>query len=353
MSLKNKIIIINFIFIIIACIVTCVCATFVNDTGNLINFKFLKVIFIYTLFIILELIIVYFVISYYFNKNIQNPIKELSEYANAIKEKDFEGTYIYYDNNEFRRLSTLLNEIEKNMMIEISKSNIIQESSVKLISDISHDLKTPITTIKGYTEGLIDGIANTKEMQKKYLNNILVKVSDLEILTDNLLIYSKLDLKRIDFNFEEVNIYSFITNIINEIELELSENNAKINIINNANNFNVNIDKHKFKRVVLNILSNSQKYRKSEMVNIEVSFENVMNSIVICFKDNGVGISKEDLPYIFSAFYKVDKARTNLKSSGLGLSISQMIIDGMGGKIWTKSKQNEGTEMFISLDITK
>jgi len=355
LGFKNKIIAINFITIIVTCVLTLAAFLFFSDYSLDVTYfsPFLKMFIVCFILIIAELIASYFIISYYANQNITKPLAELSEYARAIKEKNFEESNIYYNDNDFKELSVLLSETQKMLQIELINARRTEEGSMQMISDISHDLKTPITTIKGYVEGLLDGVATTKEMQGKYLNTILAKAKDLETLTDNLLIFSKLDLKRTSYSLENVNICDMIEEIIGEIEPELEANKAYISIVNNSTKQVVNVDKYKFKRVVLNILNNSQNYRRNDTCNIEIAFENVMDSIVICFKDDGIGIDEENLPYIFSAFYRSDKARTNTKNSGLGLSISKMIIEGLGGKIWAKSEFGKGTSIFISMELSK
>jgi len=218
------------------------------------------------------------------------------------------------------------------------------------VSSISHDLKTPITSIKGYVEGIMDGVANTPEKMDKYLRTIYSKAVYVDKMIDDLLTYSKLDMNQIPFNFEKVNILQFFKDCVAECEYELNKLNIKISIDNQFDrDIELLFDRERMKRVVLNIIDNARKYMNKEKGEISIILRETRSSIIIDIKDNGAGISNDDLQHIFDRFYRSDKARSKMGGSGLGLAIAKQIVEGHNGKIWARSVENEGTSIIISL----
>ena len=221
----------------------------------------------------------------------------------------------------------------------------------ELISNISHDLKTPITAIKGYVEGILDGVASSPERLEKYIRTIYNKANDMDRLIDELTFYSKIDTNKIPYTFSKIHVNDYFGDCAEEVGLDLESRNIEFGYFNYVDEDVVVIaDVEQLKRVINNIIGNSIKYldKKKGMINIRI--KDVGDFVQIEIEDNGRGIAAKDLPYIFDRFYRTDSSRNSAKGgSGIGLSIVRKIIENHGGRIWATSKEGVGTEMHFVL----
>ena len=224
------------------------------------------------------------------------------------------------------------------------------DNRTMLVSSISHDLKTPITSIKGYVKGILDGVANTPEKVERYLKTVYSKTEQMDIMIDDLLLYSKLDLSQLPFNFEKTDIVDYFDCCIHESILEFEKTNIKISLKNDlVQSKYVKIDRERLMRVILNIIDNSRKYMDKIQGEIVIMLRETNSSIIIEIRDNGSGIDKDDVNKIFDRFYRADASRSEAKGSGLGLAIAKQIVEGHKGTIWAISHENQGTSILISL----
>jgi len=229
------------------------------------------------------------------------------------------------------------------MRLKLVEANYTQkkydESRKMLFSSISHDLKTPITSIKGY--GILDGVANTPQKVEKYLRTVHSKAVHMDRMIDDLLLYSRLDMHKVSFNFEKTDVLKYFEDCMYEIDIELEKSNIKVELHNNLRGKRyIMIDRDQVRRVVINIIDNSRKYMDKEQGKIDIFLREATSNVVIEIKDNGAGISESDLPYIFDRFYRADSARDTRKGSGLGLAIAKQIIEGHFGRsaVWAKAR---------------
>jgi signal transduction histidine kinase len=220
-----------------------------------------------------------------------------------------------------------------------------------LISNITHDLKTPVTAIKGYAEGIIDGVADTKEKQEKYVRTIYSKATDLDRLINELTFYSGIDANRIPYNFAKINVADYFSDCVEEMAMDLDSENIHLNYHNYLKeDTTVIADPIQMKKVVNNIIGNSVKYIEKVEGIINIRLKDAEEFVVIEIEDNGKGIEAKDLTYIFDRFYRTDASRNSSKGgSGIGLSIVKKIVEDHGGRIWATSKLNIGTTMLIEL----
>ncbi len=219
----------------------------------------------------------------------------------------------------------------------------------ELISNISHDLKTPITSIKGYVEGLLDGVANTPEKQEKYLRTIYNKVGDMVRLINELTLYSKIDNDKIPYNFSRIRLAEYFSDCVEEIGMEMESKNIELNYSNLLPpDTEMIADPEQLKRVINNIISNSVKYMDKNHGRIDIRLLDEQDSLRIEIEDNGKGIAARDLPNIFDRFYRADSSRNSATGgSGIGLSIVKKIVEDHGGYIWATSKERVGTCMHM------
>lgn len=221
-----------------------------------------------------------------------------------------------------------------------------------LISNISHDLKTPITAIKGYCEGIIDGVANTPERIDKYIKTIYNKSIEMDRLINELTFYSKVDTNKLPYNFEKINMTHFINDCVEEIELEMeSRANMALSYRNHIDSrTRVIADPEQIKRVISNIVGNSIKYLDKPKGFIDIVLKEDDDFVTVEISDNGPGVSADALPHIFDRFYRADASRNTSKGgSGIGLSIVKKIIEDHGGQVDATSINGEGTTIYFSL----
>lgn len=220
-----------------------------------------------------------------------------------------------------------------------------EKQNRELISNISHDLKTPITAIKGYVEGIMDGVADTPEKMDKYIKTIYNKANDMDRLINELTIYSGIDSNRIPYHFHRLNVADYFGDCVEEVGLDLESKNIELNYSNLVSPDTIIIaDPEQLKRVINNIISNSIKYLDKEKGIIDIRILDEVDSIRVEIEDNGKGIATKDLSNIFERFYRTDASRNSSKGgSGIGLSIVKKIVEDHGGYIWATSKEGDGT----------
>ncbi|WP_027625790.1 sensor histidine kinase [Clostridium lundense] len=318
----------------------------IGEDINLFNKLIVVVIIVY----IISFIVINVIMSYLLSKRIINPIKILKKATNEISMGNLNCEIIEDGDKEIQELCRGFEIMRVQLKDSISMKIKYDDNRKVLVSSISHDLKTPITSIKGYVEGILDGVANTPEKRENYLKTIYSKAEHIDHMIDDLLLYSKLDLNQIPFNFEKIDIVEYFKYCICEIEPELIKSNIKIQLKNDLNNCRyVIMDRERMRRVILNIIENSRKYMNKEQGKIILNLRETNSSIVIEIRDNGPGINNNEINKIFDRFYRADSARSGAKGSGLGLSIAKQIVEGHKGRIWAVSHENEGTSIMISL----
>ena len=221
--------------------------------------------------------------------------------------------------------------------------------SKELISNISHDLKTPITAIKGYVEGIMDGVADTPEKMERYIRTIYNKANEMDTLINELTLYSKIDSNRIPYNFNTIRVSDYFDDCASEVKVDLDSRGIVFDYLNYVEgNVKIIADAEQLKRVINNIISNSAKYMDKAEKKINLRVKDVGDFVQVEIEDNGKGIGTKELPYIFERFYRTDASRNSMTGgSGIGLSIVKKIVEEHGGKIWATSKEGTGTIMYF------
>lgn len=287
-------------------------------------------------------------VSYHFSRSIIKPLQNLQSAAAEISRGNLDHPIVEEGDQEIQALCRDLEQMRVKLKDSVYTQLKYEDNRKMLISSISHDLKTPVTSIKGYVEGILDGIANTLEKRERYLQTIAFKAHQVDQMIDDLLLYAKLDLNQIPFDFEKTDIEEYLKLCLLESEPELESYQIQISFHNELRQKQqVLLDRERMKRVIMNILDNSRKYMGQGQGEIKILLRDTATSLIIELRDNGTGISERDLPYIFDRFYRSDAARS--KGSGLGLAIAKQIIEGHQGKIWAVSHGEEGTSIMISL----
>ncbi|MCM8711084.1 HAMP domain-containing histidine kinase [Clostridium sp. SYSU_GA19001] len=299
---------------------------------------------------IVSFICINIVMSYEISMKILKPINSLKKAASEISSGNLNCEVIEEGDEEIKELCHDFELMRIQLKDSINMKMKYDDNRKMLVSSISHDLKTPITSIKGYVEGILDGVANTKQKMESYLKTIYSKAEQVDLMIDDLLLYSKLDLNQLPFNFEKTNIIEYFSFCIEETEPELLKANIKIKLENNLEHSKfVMLDRDRMRRVIMNIIDNSCKYMDKEQGEIVIKLRETSTSIIAEIRDNGKGIKESEVNKIFDRFYRADSARSGAKGSGLGLAIAKQIVEGHKGKIWAVSHENEGISIIISL----
>ena len=299
--------------------------------------------------IVLILIVTGLTITAWIYRGIVTPIRKLEEAAQNIKEGNLDFSVEAESNDEMGRLFRNFEEMRIRLKESAEEKLEAEKENRILISNISHDLKTPITAIKGYVEGILDGVADTPEKMDKYIRTIYSKAIDMDRLINELTLYSKIDTNRIPYNFNKINVAEYFNDCIEEIGLELEAENIGLSYFDYAGDDVVIIaDPEQLKRVIDNIIGNSVKYMDKEHGLINIRIKDVGDFIQVEIEDNGKGIAQKDLPFVFDRFYRADASRNSATGgSGIGLSIVKKIIQDHGGKIWATSKESTCTVMYF------
>lgn len=309
-------------------------------------------------FLVAFIIIICFtaaVFTYWIYRSVLRPLRTLRVATNKMKEGDLNFSISTDMKDEVGMLCLDFEDMRIKLKELIDTKMQYEEDSKELISNISHDLKTPLTAIKGYAEGILDGVADNPEKMDKYLKTIYTKANDMTALVDELSLYSKIDCNSIPYHFVSININQYFVDCISELTLDLEVKNIEINYINEVlSSIKVMADPEQLKRVVNNIIGNCVKYIGRHKGLISIYIRDKEEYIEVGIEDNGKGIAKEDLPFIFNRFYRTDTSRNSSKGgSGLGLAIAKKIIDNHGGIIRAESLQEQGTTIYFTLKKEK
>ena len=299
--------------------------------------------------IIIILIFTACMLSAWIHTSLMKPIKKLQVAAQNIKEGNLDFTIEAEGDDEIGELCKDFEEMRQRLKESTEEKMRAEQESKTLISNIAHDLKTPITAVKGYAEGILDGVADSPEKKEKYLRTIYNKASEMDTLINELTLYSKIDTNRIPYNFAKINVSDYFDDCIEELGLDLEAKNVGLAYFNYTDAETVIIaDPEQLRRVINNIVGNSCKYFDKQKGLINVRIKDVGDFIQVEIEDNGRGIAPRDLPYIFDRFYRTDASRNSATGgSGIGLSIVKKIIEDHGGKIWATSKESIGTVMYF------
>lgn len=295
-------------------------------------------------------------VNYLVSRSIIRPLDKLKHAVDKIKEGNLGQEIEIKSNDEIGDLYSAFEEMRKKLKESIDLQLQYEKNRKELLSNISHDLKTPITTIKGYVEGIRDGVANTPEKMDKYLATIYSKTVSMDQLIDELFLFSKLDLKKVPFSFEDVEIDRYVDDYMEELHFDLEEKGISVDFHNDFHeSVHVMADREKLKRVFANVMENSVKYMDKETKRIRfiLSQAEDPDKILLQVEDNGSGISPDAIPYIFDRFYREDLSRNRVSGgSGLGLAIAKQIIREHAGEIWATSIQGKGTTISFTLRKT-
>ena len=302
--------------------------------------------------VIISILVIIAIIGYAYY-NIVVPIRKLQAAVIRIANGEMDYKIQTTETNEFTELFKDFDGMRLVLKESIEERNKADALTKEVIGNISHDLKTPLTAIKGYAEGILDGVASTPDRVERYVRTIHSKASDMAGMVDELSYFTKIYQKKETFRFSEVKVNRYFGECISDMVLDLET--REIQLLYQCyvdEDTRVVLDTDKIKRVIANIVGNAVKYinRTQGIILIRITDEGGWINVMI--RDNGKGIAKEELPYIFDRFYRTDSSRNSRTGgSGLGLAIAKKIVDEHGGEIWAESELDQGTAIYFTIPI--
>jgi len=309
----------------------------IKDMKN--EYAFLKLLFILMFFADGAGILISFVTGYFVTKRALKPVDYMIK---EVKEIDAKGLNkrlkVYGEEDELTRLAKTFND-----MLDRLEESFVRQN--RFVSDASHELRTPISVIKGYIDMLDRWGKDDKEVLEEGIKAIKKETLEMENLVEKLLFLAKSDDRSIKLEREYFDLKEIAKEVVREIELIYKEKNISLK----GENVGVNADKKLIKELLRILLDNAAKYT-SKNGNVEIEIKNG-DKAYIKVKDDGIGIPEEDLPHIFERFYRVDKSRSRkLGGTGLGLAIVKHIVESMKGEISVESEVGKGTKFTIKFD---
>lgn len=309
-----------------------------------------EIVLLLFLGVVALLVVLSVLITGWVNNGVFSHIRHLNDAMHNIEEGNFD--YALEPNECSGEIEELYRSYEDmRLKLKESRNERVnnEQRNMELVSNITHDLKTPITAIKGYVEGIMDGVADTEEKRERYIKTIYNKSIELDRLINELTYYQGIDTNRIPYHFHRINVADFFGDCVDEVGLDLESKNIKLNYENLLPaDTRIIADPEQLKKVIHNIIGNSVKYIDKEQGIIDIRLLDEVDSVRVEIEDNGKGISSKDLSQIFERFYRTDASRNSAQGgSGIGLSIVKKIIEDHGGYIWATSKEGEGTCMHF------
>ena len=278
-------------------------------------------------------------------------LKELRRAADDLREGDLDHEILSCRERELDELAQSLEGVRQRLKAASLAEAAAQEERGLLMANLSHDLRTPVTAIKGYVEGIRDGVANTPEKRDHYLEVVYAKTLVLEGLVGNMTDFSEYELGRMQYHFERVELSAFLADLIPEYQADVRGREMAFVAKPLASPATVTADRGKLKRVLDNLVSNAVKYGRPGGT-VVLAAEGYRQGVILSVSDDGRGIPEEALAHVFDSFFRADAARSSsVPGSGLGLAICKSIAESHHGKLWLTSREGEGTHAYLYLPL--
>jgi len=300
-----------------------------------------------------SLALIIILLTFLVSRSLLKSLRQLSAGVRSISEGNLDFEMKSRGRDEVAEVVRAFEQMRIRLKASIDGQLKMEENRRELVANISHDLKTPVTSIKGYVEGLIDGVADTQEKKDRYLKTVLDKTLVLDHMIDDLFLFSKLDLGKLPFHFEVVDARQFWTDLAAETRLDLSERGFAVSFdLSVPEGLPIRLDRHMIRRVQHNLAENAAKYNSKPQKTLHLSVRNGLNDLEIILEDNGNGIPPDELERVFDRFYRADAARNSeTGGTGLGLQIARQIIGDHGGTIRIESEINRFTRVIWTLPL--
>ncbi len=280
---------------------------------------------------------------------ILKPLNELQAGVQRIQLGDYQTDIDYQGDQEFEQLTDGFNQMQHSLLETMEENRRYEQNRTQMVADISHDLRTPLTSIKGYTKGILDGVANTDDKRQQYLSVIYQKSVLMEDLLEKLFVFSQLETDKLPFSYQEIDLSTFFQDYVVEKELELAGQEIDFQLTIEKS-LPVRVDAVQLTRVLDNLIDNAKKYVTARPLKLELIAKHQGDQVMWTFKDNGPGVQEENLANLFDEFYREDQAR-QIDGHGLGLAIIKSIVTEMGGTV--EAANQDGLTFTFTLPMSR
>lgn len=277
-------------------------------------------------------------------QQIMKPLNVLEQGAQRIRNNNLTQDISYHGEEEFEDICHAFNQMQAHILAEREKNQAYETSRTEMIAGISHDLRTPLTAIRGSIKGILDGVVR-REQQNKFLQMAYRRTEEMNKLLTQLFELSKLETGNMPLHLQKTNLFDWISTYIEE-KREQGEAVEWIEELAQGAG-SVLIDREQMHRIFDNLLENSRKYAEVQRIRITISGTETEQDVLLRFADNGQGVPEEKLTSIFAEFYRTDASRKKKEGNGLGLYIVKNLIESMGGQVWAKNEA--GLAIYIRL----
>lgn len=315
------------------------CKDYVStSTDSQIIREFLNILGIFAAILVITIAISIFVLTWWLSRGMKKSLEQLSEGVRQVQDGNFTYRIHSKKKDELGKACQEFDEMAEYLENSVREREKYEEAKKQLLAGISHDLRTPLTSIKAYVEGLRDGIANTEEKKQRYYDALKIRTRDLEDLIDNLSLFSRFDRGEYHYSMEEIDFAAFVRSFFQEHEIEFKNNGLRlVKTVWEKEKIVIQGDRQQLKRVLGNLIDNTIKYRVKPESVVTTALYTVDHVLRLELSDDGPGVPEEEREKIFDTFYRGDQARQNPgNGSGLGLSIVREIMKGHGGRIWAE-----------------
>lgn len=283
-------------------------------------------------------------------KRIMKPVDELNRAVLRINDGNLDEPITYDREDEFGKVCHTFNEMQKHLKEGNEQKEKYEKARTEMVSGISHDLRTPLTSVKGYIKGMLDGVANTPEKKEQYLKISYQKACDMEVLLQKLFFFSKLETGNMPIFKKVIDLNSWLATYVEQRQTESRNHTWELNFVPETDACPVDIDTEQMKRVLNNLIENSLKYVDEETIEISIHLRKQDGKAHLLVHDNGKGVEEEKLPHIFEQFYRGDEARNSKRDgSGLGLYVCKYIINEQDGEIFAYNQNGLVVEMILPI----
>lgn len=330
------------------------CSQYMDINSNYMKYKntFIDFAALLAATVIAIICITNYLLTRFLLKSIVGSLEILNFGVHQIQLGNLDYRIEYDRRDEFSTVCVDFNLMAQRLHDSVERQEKDARSRKELIAGLSHDLRTPLTSIKAYVEGLVDGIAATPHMQKVYLETIKAKAEDINQIVDKLFLFSKMDIGEFPFYPEKLNIGEELTAFITANAEEYKSKGLILKQMQNLNNTAILIDPVQFRNVLTNITENSVKYKNKECGVMEIACFEKEQNVCITLTDDGPGVPEDSLAKIFDIFSREDPSRNNPnKGSGLGLAITAKVIERSGGHTHAENVPDGGLRIVITMPI--
>lgn len=281
------------------------------------------------------------------------PLDKLRRIADDISQGNLDRPVVAEQNDEIGETCRAFETMRLQLKAARDTRDQYDRNRKELIAGISHDLSTPLTKIEGYAYGLMDGIANTPEKRRRYVQMILETSETMGRLVKTLFLFSKFDLGQVQFHWENVDVCGYLADYLEEQAEPFRRRGLVIHLTDTMHHAVIAMDRMQFQRVLENIIENSIKYKEADQGSLTIAISpDDAGKVRLSFADDGRGVQAEELPKLFDSFYRTDKARTNVaRGSGLGLAVVRQIVQEMKGRIWAEQTTPRGLTICMVLPL--